>query len=218
MGKTSFKLGIWIAKADKYGRPIRDFLRMGVLLAPASKKTTFLKEKILRGGTIAMAGILLLAVFCAGCFFSNEKTQYIVLKDGKNLQPYAKVVYRISAEKQEVVYWIETPRKERSKVYHLKKCVVTDADNWQGEADYILLWKIRVAMVDGKIGPPGEGLANAGWFTWHLRTNPSPGPFSTLLRYTLLLFLLLAMIGAIWVVLRIVKRRERAAARRIRAA
>jgi hypothetical protein len=160
-----------------------------------------------------MAGVLLLALFGAGCFFRNEKTQYIAIQDGKKLQPYAKVVYRISADKQEVAYWVEPPGQGRSKVYRLKKCTVTDANNWQGEAEYILLWKIKVEMVNGELTPPGEGLANVGWFTWHLRTDPGPGPLSAVLWYALLLFLILAMIAAALVVLRVMKRREWAAVR-----
>ncbi len=156
---------------------------------------------------IRKAGIFVLLFFCAGCFFKNEKTQYVVIQDGKKLRPYAKVVYRVSADKQEVDYWVKTPGKGSSQLYKLKKCVVTDMDNWQGEADYILLWKIRVEMVNGKINPPGEGLANVGWYKWHLRTDPSPGPFSTLLWYGLLLFTIFGIIAVTFAVLWIGKRR-----------
>ena len=134
-----------------------------------------------------------------------------MIQDGKKLTPYAKVIYQVSVDKQEVDYWVETPGKERSKGYKLKKCMVTDPNNWQGEADYILLWKIRVEMVNGKINPPGEGLANVGWFKWHLRTDPRPGPFSTVLWFALLLFMISGIIATVLTILWIIKRRERAA-------
>jgi hypothetical protein len=177
-------------------------------VTPPEGKSAALRERSPKDGMLRMAGIFLLLFFCFGCFSKNEKTQYIVLQDGKKLQPYAKVIYRVSAEKQEVAYWIETPGRERSQVYKLKKCNVTDTNNWQGEADFILLWKIRVEMVNGKISPPGEGLANVGWFKWHLRTDPSPGPFSTLLWYGLLLLTIFGIAAVTLTVLWIVKRRE----------
>ena len=150
-----------------------------------------------------MAGGLFLALFGAGCFSDTEKTQYIAVQNGKELQPYAKVLYRISVDRQEVAYWIETPGQGRSKVYRLKKCTVTDPNNWQGEADYILLWKIKVEMVHGKFNPLGEGLADVSWFTWHFRTDPNPGPLSAVLRYGLLLFLIFVMIAAALIFLRV---------------
>jgi hypothetical protein len=166
------------------------------------------KQSIRDGAMVKRAGIFLLLSFCAGCFFHNDKTQYIVNQDGKKLRPYAKVIYRIYAEKQEVDYWIKIPGKGTSQLYKLKKCTVTDPDNWQGEADYILLWKIKVEMVNGKINPPGEGLVNVGWYKWHLKTDPSPGPLSTLLRYGLLFLMILGIIAVALTVLWIIKRRD----------
>jgi hypothetical protein len=126
-------------------------------------------------GTVTKAiGIFGLIGFCLGCFSDNERTQYIAIKDGKKLRPYAKVVYRVSVDRQEVVYWVESPGKDRSQPYKLKKPIIADLNNWQGEADYILLWKTKVEVVNGKFGSLGEGLANVSWFEWHFRTDPKP--------------------------------------------
>ena len=119
-------------------------------------------------------GIFWLLSVCFGCFANNDKIQYIAIKDGKKIRPYAKVVYRVSVDRQEVVYWIESPAKVRSQPYKLKKCIVADLNNWEGEADYILLWKTKVKVLDGKFGPLGEGLASVSWFEWNFKTDPKP--------------------------------------------
>jgi hypothetical protein len=212
--KISFGLGIYLASADKYGRDVTKNLRIGALVDSGKEEIAALERGGLQLGTrVLKAGIFLLIFFLGGCFSNTEKTQYIVIQDGKKLQPYAKVVYQISADKQEVTYRIEPPGQERSKVYKLKKVIVTDENNWQGEADYILLWKIRVEMVSGKISSPGEGLANVNWFKWHFRTDPNPGPFSTMLSYALLLFMILTMVAGTLTALRIIQRRGRTAVR-----
>ena len=41
---------------------------------------------------VKTTGIFFLLCFCIGCFIGNEKTQYIVIKNGKKLEPYEKVV------------------------------------------------------------------------------------------------------------------------------
>ena len=171
------------------------------------------KKSIADGTMIKETGIFLLLIFSFGCFFNNETTQYIVMKDGKKLQPYAKVIYQVSADRQEVAYRIETPGKERSQLYKLKKCRVADPNNWEGEADYILLWKIRVEMVNGKISSPGEGLVNVDWYKWHFKTDPSPGPLSTILRYGFLFLVTLATVAVILIIVNqwVTKRRERVA-------
>lgn len=126
-------------------------------------------------GTMAKAiGIFWLLGLCFGCFANSEKIQYIAIKDGKTLRPYAKVVYRVSVDRQEVVYQVESPVKVRSQPYQLRKCIIADLNNWEGEADYILLWKTKVKVVDGKFGPMGEGLTNVSWFKWHFETDPKP--------------------------------------------
>ena len=84
------------------------------------------------------------------------------------------MIYKIYVDQQEVVYSVESPGKDRSQLYKLKKCIIADSNNWEGEADYILLWKIRVKVVNGKFGYIGEGLANVNWFEWHFRTDPKP--------------------------------------------
>ena len=59
-----------------------------------------------------------------------------------------------------MVYWVESPGSEGSQLHKLKNCIVADLNNWEGEADYVLLWKIRVKSVNGKFCSLGEGLAN----------------------------------------------------------
>ena len=130
------------------------------------------------GTMIKTIGILL--IFSCSCFachalgLHNQITQYIVTTNDKKLQPYAKVIYKIYPDRKEVDYWVESPGKDRSKLYKLKKCIIADSNNWEGEADYIILWKIRVKVVNGKFGYIGEGLANVSWFEWHFRTDPKP--------------------------------------------
>jgi hypothetical protein len=155
------------------------------------------KKRIKMKTMVKTTGIFFLLCFCIGCFIGNEKTQYIVIKNGKKLEPYEKVVYKVSADRQEVVYWIEAPGKDRSKLYELKKCRVADLDNWEGEADYILLWKIRIVVVDGKFSPPGEKLINVDWFTWHFKTDPSPSLLSAVVEYGIAILLIMGITGAV---------------------
>jgi hypothetical protein len=130
------------------------------------------------GRMIKAIGILLifscLVFACYVLGLRNQMTQYIVTKNDKKLKPYAKVIYKIYVDRQEVIYWVESPGRDRSQLYKLKKCIVADLNNWEGEADYILLWKIRVKVVNGKFGRIGEGLASVSWFEWHFRTDSKP--------------------------------------------
>jgi hypothetical protein len=142
-------------------------------------------------------GLFFLLCFCVSCFSGNEKTQYIAINNGKKLEPYEKVIYKVFVDRQEVVYWIEAPGKDRSKLYQLQKCRVTDLDNWEGEADFVLLWKIRIVAVDGKFSSPGEKLVNVGWFTWHFRTDPSPSLLSAVVEYGIVILLIVGITGAI---------------------
>jgi hypothetical protein len=146
------------------------------------------------GAMIRNAGIFLLLFFCLSCFKDNEKIQYIAVKNGENLEPYARVIYRVSVDRQEVVYWIEFPGKAPSLLYKLEKCIVADMNNWGGEAKNILLWEIRVELVNGHFSSPGEALVNVDWFTWHFRTDPSP---SNLLTIVASLVIVLGTIGII---------------------
>jgi len=168
-------------------------LQGGKLLIPS-------KKNIENRGVIKEIAIFLLLIFCFSCFFNNEKTQYIVFKDGKKLQPYAKVIYKVSVERQEVVYWIEFPDKERSQLYKLKKCIVANLNNWGGEADFILLWKIRVEVVNGKISSPGESLVNVDWFRWHFSTDPSPSYLPTIFWGVLLFVTIFGVIPVVAIV------------------
>lgn len=126
-------------------------------------------------GTMVKAfGLIWLLSLCFGCSTNNEIIQYIAIKDGNKLRPYARVVYRVSVEGPEVAYWVESPGKDRSQPYKLKKCIITDLNNWEGEADYILLWKVRIKVVNGNFSPLGEGLANVSWYEWNFKTDPKP--------------------------------------------
>lgn len=143
---------------------------------------------------IKNVGIFLLLFFCFSCFIDNEKTQYIAFKNGKYLQPYAKVIYRVSVDRQEVVYCIEVPGKDRSLLYKLEKCIVADVNNWGGEAEYILLWKIGVEVINGRFTSPGEALVNIDWVTWHFKTNPSPSNLSAIVASLVIVFVTLGII------------------------
>jgi hypothetical protein len=129
-------------------------------------------------------GIIFLLFLCFGCFSDNEKTQYIAIKSEKILQPYAKVTYKIFVDRGEVVYWIEPPGVERFQLHKLKNCIVADLNNWEGEAEYILLWKTKVKFNNGKFSSLGEGLANIDWFDWHFKTDPRP---SSLFAYVIII-------------------------------
>jgi hypothetical protein len=143
---------------------------------------SWIHTKIVKGTIAQKIWAFLWLWLCLGCSSDGGKTQYIAIIDGKKLQPYVKVSYKISVDRQEVLYQIETPGKGWSQPYKMKKCKVKDLNNWEGEGDYILLWKIRVEIVDGVFSLPGGALANVGWFTWHFRTEPSPGLLSTIGR------------------------------------
>jgi hypothetical protein len=146
---------------------------------------------------VKTAEIFFLLIFCVGCFLGNEKTQYIAIKNGKKLEPYEKVVYKVSVDRQEVAYWIEAPGKDRSKLFKLEKCRVADLDHLEGEADHILLWKIRIIVVDGKFSSPGQALVNVNWFTWHFKTDPSPSRLSAVVEYGIATLLIVGIIGAV---------------------
>ncbi len=146
---------------------------------------------------VKATGIFWVWIFCSGCFADNEVIQYIALKDGNRLRPYAKVVYQVSVEGQEVACRVESPGKDRSQPYKLKKCIITDLNNWEGEADYILLWKVKVRVVNGIFSPLGEGLANVSWFEWNFRTDPKPAPsFPHLSAVQLIFFIVGTLIVA----------------------
>ena len=156
--------------------------------------------KRIRMKTIAKTtGIFFLFCFCVGCFSGEEKTQYIAIKNGKKLQPYEKVIYKVSVDRQEVVYWIEAPGRDSSKLYKLQKCKVTDLDHWEGQADYILLWKIKIVVVNGRFSSPGETLVNVDWFTWHFKTDPSPSLLSAVVIYGIAILLIMGILGAIMI-------------------
>lgn len=115
----------------------------------------------------------LLVLGCAGCsVVNNEITQYIVAKEGEQLRPVAKIIYKVFVDRQEVVYWVEVPGQERSQLYKMKNCIVVNAKNWEGDPDpycFSLAWLSRVECVNGNF----QG-ANVNWWTWHFNTEPKP--------------------------------------------
>ena len=146
------------------------------------------------GTMIKTVVIFLLLCSYFGCSPGIEKTQYIAIKDGKKLQPHAKVVYKVSADRQEVVYWVETPGKSRSQLYKLKKCIIADVNNWEGEADYILLWKVKVNVVNGEFSTIGAGLANVSWWAWHFKTDPKPSNLMTVVGGGVAILMILGIV------------------------
>jgi hypothetical protein len=89
--------------------------------------------------------LLILLCFGFGCSdLDNEITQYIVVKEGRQLRPIAKVVYKVFVDRQEVVYWVEIPGQERSQLYKLRKCIVVDAKNWEGDQTHTVFLPLRL--------------------------------------------------------------------------
>jgi hypothetical protein len=135
-------------------------------------------------GTMSkIMGILLLLCFCFSCFIDNENTQYVAVKKGKGqkLEPLAKIVYKVSIDRQQVIYWVEVPNQDRSQLYKLKNCIVANSDNWEGEIDDPL-W-VRVEVVNGKFRSPGGNVVNVTWWTWHFETDPSPSYLKSVATY-----------------------------------
>ncbi len=120
------------------------------------------------------AGIFIILLFCLSCSSNIEKEQYIVSKRGDNLVPYAKVTYRINANTGTIFYWTEKPGLKRSQPLELKNCKVEDLNNWEGVAENILLWKVKVKFDHGRFESLGTGLENVDWFTWTFRTASNP--------------------------------------------
>jgi hypothetical protein len=151
---------------------------------------------------IKIIGLLLLFCSYFGCAGDMDKTQYIAIQEGKKLHPYARVIYKVFAERQEVVYGVEFPGKGRSQLYKLKRCIIRDLNNWEGEADHILLWKIKVEVVNGKFGQIGEGLVNVGWFEWHFAADSKQTDLQNILVVGLYILAALIIIVTIIFVLR----------------
>lgn len=120
------------------------------------------------------AGILIILFFCLSCSLNNEKNQYIVSKNGNNLEPYAKVTYKINTYTGTIFYWTEKPGQKRSQPHELKNCKMEDLNNWEGIAENILLWRVKVKFNNGRFASLGAGLENVDWFTWSFRTASNP--------------------------------------------
>lgn len=137
------------------------------------------------GEVIKKTVIVLLLFFVFGCFIDGGVTQYIAVEKGKGrkLEPLAKIVYKVSIDRQEVIYWVEVPNQDRSQLYRLKNCIVANSDNWEGEMGGPL-W-MRVEVVNGKFHSPGGNLVNVTWWTWHFETDPSPSYLRTVAGYGL---------------------------------
>ncbi len=128
----------------------------------------------------------------------NEIAQYIVAKEeNKKIRPIAKLVYKVSVERQEVVYWIEFPWKPHPQLYKIKNCVVADVKNWQGEADVLLPWPSRVKFINGKFSNTGRDFLNVSWWSWHFETEPKPTFYSKFLTNGGYLFLVIGLASVV---------------------
>ncbi len=116
------------------------------------------------------AGTFIIIFFCLSCSLNDERNQYIVSKNGNNLEPYAQVTYKINTGTGTIFYWTEKKGQKRSQLHQLRNCKVTDLNNWEGVADDILLWRVKVKFDNGKFNSMGAGLENVDWFTWNFRT------------------------------------------------
>ena len=154
------------------------------------------------GTMLKTIGFFFLLCSYFGCSAGIEKTQYIAIKEGKKLRPYAKVVYKISVDQQEVIYSLRFPGKDRSQLYKLKKCSIADINNWEGEAENILLWKIKAKVVNGKFGHIGEGLVNLSWFEWYFETDSKQSDLQDIMVVGLYIIAVLIIIITIIDVLR----------------
>jgi hypothetical protein len=115
-------------------------------------------------------GIFLLLIFASACFLDRGKTQYIAIRHEGKLKPIAKIFYKISFERQEVIYWIEATDNTRSDLTKLKNCIVADVNNWEGDA--ITFPNARIKVVDGKFNSPGGKYITINWWKWHFETEP----------------------------------------------
>ena len=120
--------------------------------------------------------IMLLCLFL-GCSLDNEIAQYIVSRNDSKFKPIAKVVYKVSVDRQEIVYWIEVPGQARSRLFKMIKCTVVDKNNWEGETGNYSwpLWTLKVKFVDGKFKYSNVEFGDdVSWWTWHFKTEPKP--------------------------------------------
>jgi hypothetical protein len=116
---------------------------------------------------------LLIIVVLFGCsiedFLSHQITQYIAVKEGETWKLSHKIVYKVYANKQEVIYWFKgSDDKERSQLYKMRKCIVADSNNWEGEMEYSPIGVMRVELVNGKYRFDGVELTDVGWWKWNL--------------------------------------------------
>jgi hypothetical protein len=126
--------------------------------------------------------ICLLAFGVANCSllnFDNEVTQYIVIKEGGNkLRPVAKIEYKVFIDRQEIVYRAEIPGQGRSELYKLRKCIIFDKDNWEGEPEISnFLFLDKVKFHNGKF----QDANSVSWWTWHFDTDPKPNYVSKII-------------------------------------
>lgn len=84
-------------------------------------------------------------------------------------KPSHKIAYKVYPDKQHVVYWIQSrDDKERSRLYTMKKCIVADSNNWEGEMDYHSpFWSARVEVINGEFKFDGIELPRVGWWKWN---------------------------------------------------
>ena len=139
--------------------------------------------------------LIMLLVFGFGCLIDREKTQYIAIRNGGEIKPVAKIVYKVSVERQEVIYWIEATDDTRSQLHKLKHCIVADFDNWEG--DTIDFPYTRIEVIGGKFKSLGGKYINVSWWVWHFKTDPKPSNLALAAGSVMVIFFILAIILSI---------------------
>ena len=127
---------------------------------------------------------LLAMVFLGGCEGRNTQTQYLAVKDEDTLYPYAKISYSIQLPSvvAKVIFYekkykgsdsinpgyvlFETDAKAPDLV-RLSKCTVYDANNWEGDFDYL-----HIKMMNGKFVEPNSGIISVSWWQWNSISDP----------------------------------------------
>jgi hypothetical protein len=140
-------------------------------------------------------GIFLLLIFVSSCFLDRGMTQYIAIRHEGKLKPIAKIVYKVSVERQEVIYWIEATDDTRSDLTKLKNCIVADVNNWEGDA--IGFPNTRIKVVDGNFEQPDGNFKNVSWWVWHFKTEPKPSNLALLVGCGIAILFTLGIIASI---------------------
>lgn len=140
-------------------------------------------------------GFCLLFILAFGCFLDRGKSQYIATWHEGKIKPIAKIVYKVSVERQEVIYWIEATDKTRSDLSKLENCIVADVNNWEGDA--IGFPNTRIKVVEGEFEQPDGKFVNVSWWVWHFKTEPKPSNLALVVGSGFMVLLTLGIIASI---------------------